>query len=82
MIKLKMFDLSIGGTVERFYLMMAGVIVIGSFGQFTLAAIWALILSVSFILGVSIKPEKKKAIEKMEGEIIPLDREKDLQKAG
>ena len=82
MLKLKMFDLSIGGTVERFYLMMAGVIVLGSFGQFTLAAIWALILSVSFILGVSIKTEKKKAVEKAEGEIVPMGRGKDLQKAG
>ena len=77
-----MFDISIGRAVVQYYLMMAGTIILGFLGQLTLAAIWALIFAVSTILGVSIKTEKKKTIEKVEGEIIPIERKTDLQKTG
>lgn len=82
MLKIKMLDLSIGNAVVRYYLMMAGTIILGFLGHMTLAAIWALIFAVSAILGVSIKTDKKETIEKVEGEIFPIERKTDLQKAG
>lgn len=78
---IKMMNLSVKGVVWRFYLMMAGTIILGFLGQFFIAAVWAFILSVSFILGVSYKKEEAE-IEKQEGKIIPLENQKDLQEVG
>lgn len=78
---IKMMNLSVKGVVWRFYLMMAGTIILGFLGQFFIASVWAFILSVSFILGVSYKKEEAE-IEKQEGKIIPLENQKDLQEVG
>lgn len=81
MLKFKMFDLSIGGATERFYLMMAGTVILGFLGQFTVATFWGFILAVSFILGVSIKPEKRMAVEKPAQKIVEMPESKKLKKA-
>ena len=82
MLKLKMLDLGLGMTVVRFYIMMVGTVILSFLEQFTLAAIWAVVLAVSAILGMSIKTGKEKTAKKVAGEIIPIKRGTDLQKAG
>jgi hypothetical protein len=79
--KIKMMDLTIRGVVLRFYMMMAGTIILGFSGQFFIAAIWAFTLSVSFILGVSFKT-KQEPEEKMKAKVIPLRDKKEMQDVG
>ncbi len=81
MLKFKMFDLSIGGATERFYLMMAGTVILGFLGQFTLAAFWGFTLAISFILGVSIKTEKRIAVEKPAQKIVKMKESEEWRKA-
>ena len=77
--KIRLFDLSIKGVVERFYLMMAAVAGFGFFGQFTLAAIFGFAIAVSFILGVSYTDADREAIANVK--LNPRERKNDLQKA-
>lgn len=73
MLTYKFFDLSIAGTLERFYLMMVGAIVLGFMNQFVLAALWSFPIAISFILGMSIKTEKAEKAQTTEGKIVPMD---------
>jgi hypothetical protein len=83
---IKMMNLSVEDVVWRFYLMMAGTIILGFLGQFFIAAIWAFTLSVSFILGVSYENERAQNFEEEENEEeneknIPKKRKRELQEA-
>lgn len=51
--KMKLFKLNVAETAVRFYIMIAGVIVLGFLDQFVLAAIFGFALALSFILGIS-----------------------------
>ena len=83
---IKMMDLTVKGVVWRFYLMMAGTIILGFLGQFFIAAIWGFAISVSFILGVSFKTKQETEMEekeeKMDSKIIPLRDKKEMQDVG
>ena len=59
-----MFELSIGGALLRFYLMVAVVVVLGVFNQFALAAVLGFALAGSFILGISVRKEPRKVVAK------------------
>lgn len=83
MIKVKMYDLSVSGVVFRFYFMMGVAIALGELALWTLAAVLALFLAVSMILGVSIKvvPKTSKVTTKdrattgRERAVLPASRE-------
>ncbi|MEZ4934302.1 MAG: hypothetical protein R2788_19525 [Saprospiraceae bacterium] len=77
---IKIFDLNIGKTVVRFYLMMAVVIIFGFLGQFTLAAILGYILGISFILGVRVGAKDEKATAKRIHKLDFEKREKAIRK--
>lgn len=48
--KMKVFDLNLAEVVGRFYLMMVGTLILGFWGQMTVAAIFAFLVAISFIL--------------------------------
>ena len=79
--KMRLFDLSIAGVVERFYLMMAIVVLFGFLGKFTLATIFGFAIATSFILGVSHRKATKKAIVKEKSKLSPVEGEERLRKA-
>ena len=82
MLKFKTFNLSILGVAERFYLMMAGVIILGFMGQFLFAAIWGFAFAVSFIVGFTIKWRKARVAKKNALNIVSKNEQKELSKAG
>lgn len=84
MIQFKVCNLSLPNVVFRFYLMMAGAIAFGFAGQFTLAALFAGIIALLTILGVSIQFGKSKAAQKETGKIITIVKHEKagLQKMG
>ena len=55
MIKLKAFDLSVGGWLLRFYLMMIIALLLGFANLLWLAVPVALLFAISCIMGVSVK---------------------------
>jgi len=59
--KMKVFDLNLAEAAGRFYLMMVGTLILGFLGQMTLATIFAFLLAIRFILGVSYRKTDKKA---------------------
>jgi hypothetical protein len=68
---LKVFDLNMEEMVERFYVMMATVIVFIMLDQHIMAALLGNILAVSFILGVSFRKPVRKVearVHRIEGE--------------
>ncbi len=68
---LKVFDLNMEEMVERFYVMMATVIIFSMVGQHVIAALLGTILAISFILGVSFRKPFRKAearVQRLEGE--------------
>ena len=76
MLQFKAFELSIAGTVWRFYLMMAVTIILGFLNQWILATILAFTIAVSFIVGISVNlvnPEKL-AIGEKTGKLSSLDK--------
>lgn len=67
---LKVFDLNMEEMVERFYVMMAAVIIFSMVGQRVIAALLGIILAISFILGVSFRKPVRKAqarVQRIEG---------------
>ena len=56
---LGLLNLSIGGVVLRFYLMMALVLAVAFTGQFTIAAIVAVVFAAGCILAISFKSGNK-----------------------
>ena len=82
MLQLKMFDTRIDTVVWRFYLMMAVAIVVGYTTHiWWLAAVLAVGVAVSFILGISFTTVDKMKIEKRERTIRKLEHEREVQKA-
>jgi len=81
-----MMNLSMEGIAWRFYLMMAGVVILVLFNQYLLATIWGFALAVSFILGISFKSRRPATIAKeekiKEEKIIQLEQTKSLQNVG
>ncbi|MEM7573267.1 MAG: hypothetical protein AAF433_10215 [Bacteroidota bacterium] len=68
MIQFKVLELGFEGTVKRFMLMMIGTILIGLAGQFFLAIVWTMVLSVSCILSIKVTvgtPKQKAADGKL-----------------
>lgn len=55
MIKIRAFDLSVGGWLLRFYLMMIIALLLGFAGMLWLAVPVALLFAISCIMGVSVK---------------------------
>ena len=51
---IKFFDLTVGGTVLRFFAMMAVVIIVGFTGHFILAALIGFVIAITSILGMHI----------------------------
>lgn len=76
-----MFDVRFDHLMERYYLMMAGTIILGFLHHFILAAIWAMIIAPTCILGVSVNWKDKKVVEKEESKLIPVHRQKHIQEA-
>ncbi len=81
MLKFKMFDVRLDHLIERYYMMMAGTIILGFLHQFILAALWAMIIAPTCILGVSIQWKDEKVVEKEEQKIIPVHAPKPIQEA-
>lgn len=83
MIKFKAFDLSVSGVVGRFYLMMALATIFGFLNQWTLAAVLAFTVAISFIVGISVhsvKPEKL-AVNEKGGELHSMQQKANTQQA-
>lgn len=76
MLQFKAYDLSVSSVVWRYYLMMAIIVGLGFLNLWALAVILALIVAVSFIVGISVnivKPKKTLLIEKS-GKLSPVDK--------
>ncbi len=80
MTNFKILDLSFAGVTKRLYLMILGTIILGFMNQWVLATLWSFTLSVSFILGVSMKTGKEQILNAEEAKIISLRKNKDLDK--
>ena len=79
--KIRLFDLSIKGVVQRFYLMMAAVAGFGFLGQFALAAILGFAIAISFILGVSYTDADRESMAKATTRLRVREKTSDLQEA-
>ena len=81
MLKFKMFEVRFDHLMERYYLMVAGAIILGFLHQFVLAAFWAMVIAPTCILGVSIQWKEKKVVEREKHKVIPVHTPKTIPEA-
>ena len=72
--KIRLFELSIGGVLLRFYFMMAVVLFLGAFGHFTFAAILGFVIAGSFILGIRV--DNPAPLRKVESKVRRIEEER------
>lgn len=81
MLKIRLSNLSLGGVIMRFYLMMAVAIVLGFLGQWIAMAFIAGPIGASAIMGMSFSFENPTSAKTGVGKIIQMDWGTGLKKA-